>query len=42
LLQHAFWDGGGDSVAALALIPFLIKEARGAIQGEDACCSVGH
>jgi divalent metal cation (Fe/Co/Zn/Cd) transporter len=31
-----------DSVAALALIPFLIKEARGAIQGEDACCSVGH
>jgi divalent metal cation (Fe/Co/Zn/Cd) transporter len=31
-----------DSVAALALIPFLIKEARAAIQGEDACCSVGH
>jgi divalent metal cation (Fe/Co/Zn/Cd) transporter len=27
-----------DSVAALALIPFLIKEARAAIQGEDACC----
>src|SRR2546421_12815242 len=31
-----------DSVAALALIPFLIKEARAAIQGEDACCSVEH
>ena len=31
-----------DSVAALALIPFLIKEARSAIQGEDACCSVDH
>jgi divalent metal cation (Fe/Co/Zn/Cd) transporter len=31
-----------DSVAALALIPLLIKEARGAIQGEDACCSVGY
>jgi len=31
-----------DSVAALALIPFLIKEARAAIQGEDACCSVDH
>ena len=31
-----------DSVAALALIPFLIKEARVAIQGEEACCSVGH
>jgi len=28
-----------DSVAALALIPFLIKEARAAIQGEDTCCS---
>src|SRR5437773_11177244 len=28
-----------DSVAALALIPFLIKEARAAIEGEDACCS---
>ena len=27
-----------DSVAALALIPFLIKEARAAIEGEDACC----
>src|SRR5205807_153376 len=26
-----------DSVAAPALIPFLIKEARAAIQGEDAC-----
>src|SRR5437660_3587415 len=31
-----------DSVAALALIPFLIKEARAAIQGEGACCSVDH
>src|SRR5438067_505349 len=31
-----------DSVAALALIPFLIKEARAAIQGEDACCSSDH
>src|SRR5438270_9397396 len=31
-----------DSIAALALIPFLIKEARAAIQGEDACCSVEH
>jgi divalent metal cation (Fe/Co/Zn/Cd) transporter len=28
-----------DSVAALALIPFLIKEARAAIQGDDTCCS---
>jgi len=28
-----------DSVAALALIPFLIKEARAAIQGEDTCRS---
>jgi divalent metal cation (Fe/Co/Zn/Cd) transporter len=27
-----------DSVAALALIPFLIKEARAAIEGEDTCC----
>jgi divalent metal cation (Fe/Co/Zn/Cd) transporter len=27
-----------DSVAALALIPFLIKEAREAIRGECACC----
>jgi divalent metal cation (Fe/Co/Zn/Cd) transporter len=27
-----------DSVAALALIPFLIKEARAAIKGEDDCC----
>jgi divalent metal cation (Fe/Co/Zn/Cd) transporter len=26
-----------DSVAALALIPFLIKEARGAIRGECGC-----
>jgi len=31
-----------DSVAALALIPFLIKEARAAVQGEDACCKVDH
>jgi divalent metal cation (Fe/Co/Zn/Cd) transporter len=31
-----------DSVAALALIPFLIKEARAAIEGEDACCQVDH
>lgn len=28
-----------DSVAALALIPFLIKEARAAIRGEDTCCA---
>src|SRR5438094_4517133 len=28
-----------DSVAALALIPFLIKEARAAIIGECRCCS---
>ena len=27
-----------DSVAALALIPFILKEARGAIRGDD-CCS---
>src|SRR5205809_5508057 len=31
-----------DSVAALALIPFLIKEGRAAIEGEDACCSADH
>jgi len=31
-----------DSVAALALIPFLIKEARAAIEGEDAGCSADH
>src|SRR6266496_168052 len=31
-----------DSVAALALIPFLIKEARAAIEGEDACCLADH
>jgi len=31
-----------DSVAALALIPFLIKEARAAIAGEDTCCSSDH
>jgi divalent metal cation (Fe/Co/Zn/Cd) transporter len=28
-----------DSVAALALIPFLIKEGRAAIRGNDTCCS---
>ncbi len=27
-----------DSVAALALIPFLLKEARAAIRGEPDCC----
>lgn len=27
-----------DSVAALALIPFLIKEGREAIRGDSACC----
>src|SRR6266496_957789 len=31
-----------DSIAALALIPFLIKEARAAIEGEDACCLADH
>src|SRR5437763_15680421 len=31
-----------DSVAALALIPFLIKEARAAIGGEDTCCLSNH
>src|SRR6266446_5145693 len=31
-----------DSVAALALIPFLIKEARAAIEAEDTCCSGEH
>src|SRR5947207_4220936 len=31
-----------DSVAALALIPFLIKEARAAIEGEDTCCLPDH
>jgi divalent metal cation (Fe/Co/Zn/Cd) transporter len=31
-----------DSVAALALIPFLIKEARNAIEGEDTCCLADH
>jgi divalent metal cation (Fe/Co/Zn/Cd) transporter len=30
-----------DSVAALALIPFLIKEGRGAIRGECGCCAQG-
>jgi len=28
-----------DSIAALALIPFLIKEARTAISSDDTCCS---
>lgn len=28
-----------DSVAALALIPFLIKEGRAAFKGDDCCCS---
>ncbi len=28
-----------DSVAALALIPFLIKEARAAVHGERHCCT---
>jgi divalent metal cation (Fe/Co/Zn/Cd) transporter len=27
-----------DSVAALALIPFLIKEGREALRGECSCC----
>src|SRR6266481_2901667 len=31
-----------DSVAALALIPFLIKEGRAAIEAEDTCCSGEH
>src|SRR6266853_3404012 len=31
-----------DSVAALVLIPFLIKEARAAIEAEDTCCSGEH
>jgi len=31
-----------DSVAALALIPFLIKEGRAAIEGEDTCCLPDH
>src|SRR5438132_3664127 len=29
-------------VAAMARVPFLIKEARAAIEGEDACCSADH
>jgi divalent metal cation (Fe/Co/Zn/Cd) transporter len=28
-----------DSVAALALIPFLLKEARAAVQCKDCCCA---
>ena len=28
-----------DSVAALALIPFLIREARAATEGKDTCCA---
>jgi divalent metal cation (Fe/Co/Zn/Cd) transporter len=31
-----------DSVAALALIPFLIKEAHAAIEGKDTCCLGDH
>ncbi len=31
-----------DSVAALALIPFLIREGRAAIRGEDCCCCCEH
>src|SRR5438045_1642044 len=31
-----------DSMAALALIPFLIKEGRAAIECEDTCCSADH
>src|SRR3989440_10652878 len=31
-----------DSVAALALIPFFIKEARAAIEGEDTCFLAHH
>src|SRR5256886_8729891 len=31
-----------DSIAALALIPFLIKEARAAIEGEDTCSLAHH
>src|SRR5207249_11951944 len=31
-----------DSVAALALIPFLIKEAREAVRGEECCASADH
>jgi divalent metal cation (Fe/Co/Zn/Cd) transporter len=30
-----------DSIAALALIPFLLKEGREAIRGESCCCT-GH
>jgi len=30
-----------DSIAALALIPFLINEGRAAIKGECSCCAVG-
>jgi len=28
-----------DSVAALALIPFLVKEGRAAVKGDGCCCS---
>lgn len=28
-----------DSVAALALIPFLLKEGRAAVKGEECCCA---
>lgn len=39
-LAATWWLGWWwlDSVAALALIPFLIKEGREAIRGERACC----
>jgi divalent metal cation (Fe/Co/Zn/Cd) transporter len=30
-----------DSVAALALIPFLLKEGRAAVKGERCCCANG-
>jgi divalent metal cation (Fe/Co/Zn/Cd) transporter len=28
-----------DSVAALALIPFLVKEGRAAVKGDGCCCA---
>jgi divalent metal cation (Fe/Co/Zn/Cd) transporter len=39
-LAATWWLGWWwlDSVAALALIPFLIKEGREAIRGDSACC----
>ena len=30
-----------DSLAALALIPFLVKEGREAVRGEECCCNGG-